>query len=425
MYDRSPVSVRSLPPRVHPPPIFRPCGNGLTFEFTGIESDRLGRLQSTSVSSLGDMAMETSHQRRKEEEEKAQKTKRKGGKGQEAKEKTAALLQKHRRSVREGYAVLDSHVRDVAASKDIGEARAKVRIFWRNVDVRQPMAAFGRVLVCLYFFNLVLQDWQLWRFYRSHEMKFRLSKLPNAKEYVKRFPFLGVLLVLPSATMVLFNYKVPVFATILVIDMLKDSSVMIWSQTVNFITKGWRPNELMLKKVAMLGCSALVLANAVKESKRNSYAGTLLAEDKKVDGKKKSAALLAGRLMMTALFAFIGYGQVRRVINRDFAVWVKHKDDHPFMDGHDNNWLLLEFALSIPFAIGYKMASTTRLLASTLILEAFSCWAFWSSQIKNWQYAFHAQLHFVVNLSCAGGLLILQSLGAGRYTVDNLIKKKE
>lgn len=368
------------------------------------------------------MAKETRRTRGMEEAEDAWKNKHKGGKVQE---KTAALLQKHRRSLREGYEVLDSHVRDVAASKDIGEARAKVKVFWRNVDLRKPMAILGRVLVCLYFFNLVLQDWQLWRFYRSHEMQFRLSKLPNAKEYVKKFPFLGIILVLPSATMVLFNYKVPVFATILVIDMLKDSSMMIWNQTVSFVTKGWRPNELMLKKMAMLGCSALVLANGVKESKRNTYAGKLLAEDKKVDSKKKSAALLAGRLMMTALFAFIGYGQVRRVISRDFAIWFRHKDDHQFMDGHDNNWLLLEFALSIPFAFGYKMASTTRLLASTLVLEAFTCWAFWSSQIKNWQYAFHAQLHFVVNLSCAGGLLILQSLGAGRYTVDNLIKKKE
>ena len=37
-----------------------------------------------------------------------------------------------------------------------------------------------------------------------------------------------------------------------------------------------RPNELMVKRVAMLGCSALVLAHAVKQDRQlgNTYAGT-------------------------------------------------------------------------------------------------------------------------------------------------------
>ena len=36
-----------------------------------------------------------------------------------------------------------------------------------------------------------------------------------------------------------------------------------------------RPSELMVKRVAMLGCSALVLAQAVKQDKQlgNTYAG--------------------------------------------------------------------------------------------------------------------------------------------------------
>lgn len=45
-------------------------------------------------------------------------------------------------------------------------------------------------------------------------------------------------------------------------------------------------------------------------------------------------------------------------------------------DGHDNNWLLLEFALSIPFAIGLKTEAVSRLLALTLLAEAFTCWNF-------------------------------------------------
>ena len=49
----------------------------------------------------------------------------------------------------------------------------------------------------------------------------------------------------------------------------------------------------------------------------------------------------------------------------------------------DNNWLLLEFALALPFAIGLKTALVSRLLALTLALEAFTCWPFWANW-PNW-----------------------------------------
>lgn len=40
------------------------------------------------------------------------------------------------------------------------------------------------------------------------------------------------------------------------------------------ILYGQRPNELMVKRVAMVGCSALVLAHSVKDNKKlSSYAG--------------------------------------------------------------------------------------------------------------------------------------------------------
>ncbi len=40
-------------------------------------------------------------------------------------------------------------------------------------------------------------------------------------------------------------------------------------------------------------------------------------------------------------------------------------------------------------------------------------------------YAAHVRLHFVTNLAVCGGLLLLQGFGAGRYTVDELLKKKD
>ena len=45
----------------------------------------------------------------------------------------------------------------------------------------------------------------------------------------------------------------------------------------------------------------------------------------------------------------------------------------------DNNWLLVEFAMALPFAIGFKTATVSRLLALTLVLEALTCWPVWVS----------------------------------------------
>jgi alanyl-tRNA synthetase len=40
-------------------------------------------------------------------------------------------------------------------------------------------------------------------------------------------------------------------------------------------------------------------------------------------------------------------------------------------------------------------------------------------------YAIHARDHFTVNVGVGGGLLLLQSIGGGKYSVDELLKKKD
>lgn len=64
-------------------------------------------------------------------------------------------------------------------------------------------------------------------------------------------------------------------------------------------------------------------------------------------------------------------------------------------------------------------------MSLTLALEALTCWPFWSSLWPSWHYRSHVRLHFVTNLAVSGGLIMLQSFGAGRYTVDNLLKKRQ
>ena len=66
-----------------------------------------------------------------------------------------------------------------------------------------------------------------------------------------------------------------------------------------------------------------------------------------------------------------------------------------------------------------------RLLAAVLLLEAVTAWPFWAWYWPSWYYRAHVRLHFFTNVAVAGGLVLLQALGAGEYTVDRLLGRKQ
>ena len=68
--------------------------------------------------------------------------------------------------------------------------------------------------------------------------------------------------------------------------------------------------------------------------------------------------------------------QIRRVVDRDWNLWHYAMTPEWRHDGHDNNWLLLELLLALPFAIGYKTEAVSRALAATMLAEALTCWNF-------------------------------------------------
>lgn len=51
-------------------------------------------------------------------------------------------------------------------------------------------------------------------------------------------------------------------------------------------------------------------------------------------------------------------------------------------------------------------------------------WSWWISSLGV-GYMIHSRQHFAVNIAVAGGLLLLQSFGAGKYSVDEYIEKKK
>lgn len=146
-------------------------------------------------------------------------------------------------------------------------------------------------------------------------------------------------------------------------------------------------------------------------------------------GKRASAALLLGRLLLALLFMYVGTGQVARIRHRS-QLW-SHKADPN--DGHDNSWLLLQFALSVPFAAGYKTRPVCVALALACVAEGVTSWRYWhymaDATQKNSAWALgkyiHSRSHFATNLAVAGGLLLLASVGPGQFTVDTLLAKKD
>ena len=77
------------------------------------------------------------------------------------------------------------------------------------------------------------------------------------------FPLVSVLVVLPSALLVVAGKFVPAAAMLLAGEMLWKSTRLLYIQFLLVFTHGRAPSELLAKKVAMVGVAALVAAHPV------------------------------------------------------------------------------------------------------------------------------------------------------------------
>ena len=170
----------------------------------------------------------------------------------------------------------------------------------------------------------------------------------------------------------------------------------------------------------------------------------------------------------STLFLFVGYTEIKRQM--DATVTDSSGNIHRRRasgDGHDSMVpKLIEFALSLPFTVGLKSKTTARCLAGVLILEALTSWVWFYSPVRAlgeyscsmaalprqtslaarhvphvrsinrvtavalaWQlnigYRIHAREHFMVNVGVAGALIMFAYIGAGKYSVDAYMKKRD
>jgi len=276
--------------------------------------------------------------------------------------------------------------------------------------------SFARALVCSYFFNQGVSNFTYWYSYG-----------------VPGFPWIAVITCICTIP-VLFNLYVHIFAWVLSFEALKDTVHISWHQFAGWWYHGESLyiNELMVKKFSMLGCVILVLITDpfFKEkidSSKKALNQLIVDSPKFTFSNKISIALLISRILISTLFLFVGYGEITRqwAMMSTGVEHQGHSHRRPDGDGHDNFWpKIAEFSFVIPFLIGYKTSWTARIIAIVLILESLIYWRWWGTTLGDF-YAIHARDHFTVNVGVAGGLLLLQTMGGGTYSVDELLKKKD
>ena len=273
----------------------------------------------------------------------------------------------------------------------------------------------NRACVASYFVHLVAEDLRAWWTVRPTSAAAAANAALGAPRALA-FPLVSTLVVLPSALAVVAGRFVAPAASLLAAEMLWKSTRLLYIQFLLVFSHGRAPSELLAKKVAMCGVAALVASHPVasgaggqaaerstgrrsrrrnggnddssipssssSSSSSSSFAGPLIdsaVQRLEAAGIGRSAVLLAGRLLVCALLLTGGLAQLRRVAARGWRPW-RHwavPGTVAFEDGHDNNFLLVELALSLPYALGWRVPEVTRALAGTLLAEAAVCWPVW------------------------------------------------
>jgi hypothetical protein len=334
----------------------------------------------------------------------------------------------------------------------LARASARLDLF----EASRGAHALARAAVAAYFLHLVALDVSAWR--RGPGAPATGAAAAGGAALGPgtaraAFPAASLALVLPAALAVIAGVHVPAAAALLATEMMWKASQTLWAQALLMWRFGRAPSELLAKKLAMVGAAALLAAHpgsseggwkwegggggappasrAAPKATRSasSFAGVPLldaavARVRAEAGAARSALLLAGRLLVCGLLFVGGLSQLRRVAARGWRPWRPvHSATVSFADGHDNNFLLAQLALALPFALGWRVGAVSRALAATLTAEAVFCWPPWRAW-PNAFYAAHVRSHFFVNLGVAGGLVLARSFGGQVFTVDRLLRKK-
>lgn len=278
-----------------------------------------------------------------------------------------------------------------------------------------------------------------------------------------------------TGILVMLNIKAYIMSVPLVIFAFLEVIEITSNRIYHWIVRGGELylNELMVKKFSMLGCTLVLMLNdpsirlsidkardafyglvdedenmnnnnnnnantnegdsIAKESNWKSktkgfFRGLLKSKSSKTSqvSQKASIVLLVSRLFIAVLFIFVGLDEIKRQLAGGI-VHKGHVHRRPPGDGHDQLWLkVVELSLAVPFLFGFKTTLVSFLLGVSLVLESLIYWRFWNASAASIgvPYVLHARDHYFTNFGVAGGLFLLQYIGPGKYSVDELLTKK-
>ncbi|WIA30441.1 hypothetical protein OEZ86_000525 [Tetradesmus obliquus] len=298
----------------------------------------------------------------------------------------------------------------------------------------------ARLLICLYYVNLAYADIEMWQHLRTPEAQARMKRWQDdAPASHLPFPYLSVCGLMPVALLAASGLGPSwLFCGLLLCYTVCNDAWMTWGHLKNLLLHKGRPSELLMKQLALIGSAALMLAHSIRDAPRlrSVTAGLLQAADapRVQPGRGRSSVLLLGRLMVGVMLLVAGYMQALRIKARMASAAaaaaagaapqpVLHHYGMP--DGHDSSLQLVECLLAIPLALGLYTAGVSRLLCLVLLAEAATQWGWWGAGWPSWHYRQHVRDHFFTNAAVAGGLLLMQSFGAGLFTVDSLLAKQD
>mmetsp|Transcript_32810 Transcript_32810/g.81574 ORF Transcript_32810/g.81574 Transcript_32810/m.81574 type:complete len:157 (+) Transcript_32810:978-1448(+) len=104
-------------------------------------------------------------------------------------------------------------------------------------------------------------------------------------------------------------------AFVMMADTLADSYLLLWLVGMQWLSgRGLYVNELMAKKLSLLGCVAMMIAthNQANERSSSSFLSRGLLEVSALSNNI-SIAVLIGRLLIAVLFVYVGLHELHRL----------------------------------------------------------------------------------------------------------------
>mmetsp|Transcript_51987 Transcript_51987/g.137939 ORF Transcript_51987/g.137939 Transcript_51987/m.137939 type:complete len:368 (-) Transcript_51987:569-1672(-) len=176
-----------------------------------------------------------------------------------------------------------------------------------------------------------------------------------------------------AAMLCLFKIWPMQCAFVMMADTLADSYLLLWLVGMQWLSgRGLYVNELMAKKLSLLGCVAMMIAThnqvlngrslraflfpahlpvlcpQANERSSSSFLSRGLLEVSALSNNI-SIAVLIGRLLIAVLFVYVGLHELHRLFFEPFTPYLPG-------DGHDVVWpKAVELLLAVPFILGFEV----------------------------------------------------------------------